>query len=277
MKKTTGTFSTFNANTSNDRSTRKSCANINLKYIEDLERMKAEKEKMVDKLNMEKQMIENKVKILNNSIRNSNYRHTACPRTSHSSVRHGTNKKPINLKQLVQETEQSVDDDFENNLIDDINSDVDNLSVVSCNTDLSGTNSSMDQGDISTLKLDDCLLNSQNSFYQNHSNKGDIRKLYKEFLQILLKIKFEQLHNNHMGIKIPEKILFKECMQREVPREKFYEFIVEEVSNLDKYKQYIRKTKFKEEKKVKTKSSNKCLVKPRSTHLPIMEVIHEEM
>jgi hypothetical protein len=106
-------------------------------------------------------------------------------------------------------------------------------------------------------------LNSQNSFY--NSNGLDIKKLYKEFVKIFLKIKFEKIQNNHFGQKIPEKILFKECIRLDVPPHKYKEFIEEELKYPEKYDKYTRLSKF-DRKRIPEKNKIK----------PQMEIINEE-
>ncbi len=95
------------------------------------------------------------------------------------------------------------------------------------------------------------------------------KKLYKSFVKIFLKIKFEKIDTNHPGKKIPEKVLFNECMKEEVPEDKFHDFILHELNNLEKYSSYVNKNI----------NQKKVLKKPRNTKFlnkPLMETISEE-
>ena len=68
----------------------------------------------------------------------------------------------------------------------------------------------------------------------------DPKKMYQDFVKICLKVKFEKLHNSHSGRDIPEKILFKECLKKEIPESEWYSFVLNELQSTHKYTQYIK-------------------------------------
>jgi hypothetical protein len=63
----------------------------------------------------------------------------------------------------------------------------------------------------------------------------DVKKMYQEFVKIMLKVKFEKFNNTHSGQKIPEKLLFKECLKNKIPRKDWHDFIVVELQQPSKY------------------------------------------
>ncbi len=81
------------------------------------------------------------------------------------------------------------------------------------------------------------------------SDNPDTKKLYQDFVKIMLKVKFEKFNNTHSGQKIPEKILFKECIRLNIPKSNWTDFIIGELQQPHKYAQYLKRdTKFKSRK-----------------------------
>lgn len=68
----------------------------------------------------------------------------------------------------------------------------------------------------------------------------DAKKLYQDFVKSVLKIKFEKIHNTHKGQDIPEKVLFKECIKRNIPETEWNDFILEELKNPQKYSEFFK-------------------------------------
>lgn len=65
--------------------------------------------------------------------------------------------------------------------------------------------------------------------------ESDPKKIYQNFVKIVLKVKFEKLHNSHRGREIPEKLLFKECIKRDIAEADWYGFIYNELQIPQKY------------------------------------------
>ena len=65
----------------------------------------------------------------------------------------------------------------------------------------------------------------------------------KDFYKIILTMKFEKLHSTHLGQYISPKEIFNEAQKQNIPKEKWEEFILNELQN--PYKYNINKTKNK--------------------------------
>ena len=61
------------------------------------------------------------------------------------------------------------------------------------------------------------------------------KALYREFVKIFLKIKFEKLDNDHIGQKISQNCIWEEVQKQNIPKEKWKEFILNELKNYKKY------------------------------------------
>jgi hypothetical protein len=106
------------------------------------------------------------------------------------------------------------------------------------------------------------FFNTKNFIFKNDEN--ELKKLFKEFVKVLLKIKFEKFSNTHPGLKIPERALFKECLKKEVPTSKYEEFIIAELNQPEKYLQYMKS------------SANINKRVSRFVTRPLMDIINEE-
>lgn len=93
---------------------------------------------------------------------------------------------------------------------------------------------------IKTLTVEDDV---KTEMQERNERTTNLKQLYQEFVKIMLKVKFEKIHNSHTGQAIPEKILFKECMQQNIPKNKWHEFIVNEFKNTSKYVKYMKNNK----------------------------------
>lgn len=68
----------------------------------------------------------------------------------------------------------------------------------------------------------------------------DAKKMYQDFVKVILKVKFEKLHNTHKGWEIPEKILFKECIKKGIPVSEWGAFALSELQQPQKYAQFFK-------------------------------------
>ncbi len=71
---------------------------------------------------------------------------------------------------------------------------------------------------------------------------------YMQFLKILLKIKFQKLHNSHLGQQIPAKPVYEEAKRQNIPQENWQDFILNEIKQPQKYVKYIKADKIKSKK-----------------------------
>ncbi len=85
-------------------------------------------------------------------------------------------------------------------------------------------------------------FNSSSNSNLNSSNSSNEMKQqkYKEFVKILLKVKFEKLHSTHHGQQIPERVLFMKCIYENVPQEEWADFILKEMKQPNKYSKYFK-------------------------------------
>jgi hypothetical protein len=92
------------------------------------------------------------------------------------------------------------------NIVKEIDSDLDNASIKSEISDCTSMSSSQ------TMKtLSDSEYNTRGSI---KVSERDRRKKYQEFVKVMLKVKFEKIHNTHKGQEISEKDLFYECVDK---------------------------------------------------------------
>ncbi len=71
---------------------------------------------------------------------------------------------------------------------------------------------------------------------------------YMQFLKVLLKIKFQKLHNSHLGQQVPAKPVYQEAKKLNVPQEKWQDFILNEIKQPQKYMKFIKADKIKAKK-----------------------------
>lgn len=120
------------------------------------------------------------------------------------------------------------------NILQDINSDIEsrNMEDISDCTSLTSNTSSLSYKD----NLEAPLI--QETKQSNHII--DAKRLYQDFVKAVLKVKFEKIHSSHKGQDVPEKVLFKECIKRNIPELQWHEFIINELKNPDKYSEYFK-------------------------------------
>ena len=99
------------------------------------------------------------------------------------------------------------------------------------------------------------FLNTNNDISITPSSQ-DSKKMYQEFVKIMLKVKFEKFNNSHSGQKIPEKVLFRECMRQKVDKKNWPDFIVRELQQSSKYADFIKKENKSKNNKLGRTSQN---------------------
>jgi hypothetical protein len=126
------------------------------------------------------------------------------------------------------------------NIITDINSDVDNLSCKSEVSDCTSMSSSQ------TLNLaSDSETGSTPKNVQRKAEQDKKRK-YQEFVKIMLKVKFEKIHNTHKGQEISERDLFFECVERQkIDQSQWQAFIIEVLKDPKKCQEVLLNSKRK--------------------------------
>jgi uncharacterized membrane protein len=66
--------------------------------------------------------------------------------------------------------------------------------------------------------------------------------VYREFVKMFLKIKFEKLDNDHVGQKVSQQSVWEEVQKHNIPKDKWKDFILGELKNYKKYEK--KKEKF---------------------------------
>jgi hypothetical protein len=100
------------------------------------------------------------------------------------------------------------------------------------------------------LELNKSTFRNRSSVSTDSVNETtDLKKLYQEFVKIMLKVKFEKFNNTHTGQKIPEKVLFRESRRLNVPKEEWTDFIIGELQQPAKYMEFIKKDHKSKKKK----------------------------
>jgi hypothetical protein len=132
------------------------------------------------------------------------------------------------------------------NIITDINSDVDNLSVKDEISDCTSMSSS------GTLNLFSDSENITTPKSNTRKAEMDKKRQYQEFVKIMLKVKFEKIHNTHKGQEISEKDLFIECVEKQkIEPSQWQAFIIDVLKDPKKCQEII----------INSKRKNKVLLK----------------
>jgi hypothetical protein len=92
---------------------------------------------------------------------------------------------------------------------------------------------------------------SYSGISDNERNTSDIKEntnpklLYKEFVKIFLKVKFETLHGRHKGQSIQQNLVWKEAIKQNIQQSDWEQFITEELKNTNKYDKIRKSAKSK--------------------------------
>lgn len=67
------------------------------------------------------------------------------------------------------------------------------------------------------------------------NEKSNSKELYREFVKIFLKIKFEKLENDHFGQKISQNSIWEEVQRLNITKDNWKDFILNELKDYKKY------------------------------------------
>ena len=228
-----------------------------------------EKAKELEKIRLETELAKTKVKNLRKSatplnkpknlniIVNESYPETEKKVNS-------KNNEQSNINDLSGLVEDNNNNEHMNNKVDEIVSDVENISLnnVSMNTSMSNmsfsgkddememrnTISSRGSTGLKPIQIDspsntapNLSSNTQKEIefnygtFSNNPMDPEFKKKKQLFFNAVLKIKLEKLHSTHKGMQIPPKLIFFESQRLRIPEEKWQEFILGELNNPIKY------------------------------------------
>ena len=228
-----------------------------------------EKAKELEKIRLETELAKTKVKNLRKSatplnkpknlniIVNESYPETEKKVNS-------KNNEQSNINDLSGLIEDNNNNEHMNNKVDEIVSDVENISLnnISMNTSMSNmsfsgkddememrnTISSRGSTGLKPIQIDspsntapNLSSNTQKEIefnygtFSNNPMDPEFKKKKQLFFNAVLKIKLEKLHSTHKGMQIPPKLIFFESQRLRIPEEKWQEFILGELNNPIKY------------------------------------------
>jgi len=104
------------------------------------------------------------------------------------------------------------------------------------------------------------LIPVEKSILNSSGSSDDMKKQYKEFVKIFLKVKFEKIHSTHHGQQIPEKVLFSKCISDDIPQKEWGDFILKELKQPNKYSKYIKMNLTKRNFRSLPQKYNKILI-----------------
>lgn len=140
--------------------------------------------------------------------------------------------------QILSEVKSDVGSKYYNDDISDCTSMTSMQSVIN-NKDIKQQIEDMIQNNFEEKSKND-IKASINEIVIEENKKEDPKKIYQDFVKTSLKIKFEKLHNSHKGWEIPEKVLFKECLKNNIPKNQWNVFIFNELQQPQKYSSYFK-------------------------------------
>ena len=228
-----------------------------------------EKAKELEKIRLETELAKTKVKNLRKSatplnkpknlniIVNESYPET-------EKIVNNNKNEESNINDLSGLVEDNNYNAHMNNKVDEIVSDVENISLnnVSMNTSMSnmsftGKDDEMEmrntigsrgstgfkpiQIDSPSNTAPNLSSNTQKEIefnygtFSNNPMDPEFKKKKQLFFNAVLKIKLEKLHSTHKGMQIPPKLIFFESQRLRIPEEKWQEFILGELNNPIKY------------------------------------------
>jgi len=199
---------------------------INCSKFKELELKKEEILKENNNLNIEKDFAQRKVTNLKNTIDKS-------PNTSYI----------VEAPSMISHDERSNKEVDFNYKLEDINSDYEKSKILG---EVSDCTSIASSSVISENDVNNSTLDRKSETSNNQKVYVDQKSLYKEFVKVFLKVKFEQLHNDHKGQKVSQRDVWKEIIQRNINQNNWADFIYNELKNPNKYDKSLKKNRMSE-------------------------------
>jgi len=188
---------------------------------------------------MEKDLAQRKISNLKNALDNS-------PNNSHIV----DNQSMISMYINKIGNENNIKENDFNYKLDAINSDFEKSKILGeisdCTSIASNSVISDNEMSCSTLERKTESSNQNTSKINVHNNVKDQKTLYREFVKVFLKVKFEQLHNDHKGQKVLQSDVWKEAIKRNISQNNWSDFIFEELKNSKKYEKSTKKVRMTE-------------------------------
>ena len=223
-----------------------------------------EKAKELEKIRLETELAKTKVKNLRKSATPLNKPKNLNIIVNESYPETDNKNEESNINDLSGLVEDNNYNAHMNNKVDEIVSDVENISLnnVSMNTSMSnmsftGKDDEMEmrntigsrgstgfkpiQIDSPSNTAPNLSSNTQKEIefnygtFSNNPMDPEFKKKKQLFFNAVLKIKLEKLHSTHKGMQIPPKLIFFESQRLRIPEEKWQEFILGELNNPIKY------------------------------------------
>ena len=223
-----------------------------------------EKAKELEKIRLETELAKTKVKNLRKSATPLNKPKNLNIIVNESYPETDNKNEQSNINDLSGLVEDNNYNAHMNNKVDEIVSDVENISLnnVSMNTSMSnmsftGKDDEMEmrntigsrgstgfkpiQIDSPSNTAPNLSSNTQKEIEFNYGTFSknpmdpEFKKKKQLFFNAVLKIKLEKLHSTHKGMQIPPKLIFFESQRLRIPEEKWQEFILGELNNPIKY------------------------------------------
>ena len=223
-----------------------------------------EKAKELEKIRLETELAKTKVKNLRKSATPLNKPKNLNIIVNESYPETDNKNEQSNINDLSGLVEDNNYNAHMNNKVDEIVSDVENISLnnVSMNTSMSnmsftGKDDEMEmrntigsrgstgfkpiQIDSPSNTAPNLSSNTQKEIefnygtFSNNPMDPEFKKKKQLFFNAVLKIKLEKLHSTHKGMQIPPKLIFFESQRLKIPEEKWQEFILGELNNPIKY------------------------------------------
>lgn len=224
-----------------------------------------EKAKELEKIKLETELAKTKVKNLRKSAtplnKPKNLNIIINESYSDKKVLNNNNNDINDLSNLIEDNNYN---EHMNNKVDEIVSDVENISLnnVSMNTSMSNmsftgnenememrnTVSSRGSTGLKPIQIESPSNTAPNlssstqkeidfnyGTFNNNPMDPEFKKKKQLFFNAVLKIKLEKLHSTHKGMQIPPKLIFFESQRLRIPEEKWQEFILGELNNPIKY------------------------------------------
>lgn len=208
-----------------------------------------------------KQLIKEKVKIIQEQYENKNSDYESCEERDHKKEiyekikneekilktkiknlknnGHRSNSSLISLEKIKKESNSNII----SIKLEELCSDIDSISMkyIIYNFFLNFSSETLDFSFENIETLTTNHTQNEEDFYHNLS-QDEIKNLFKQFSKLLIKVKFEKILSSHPGQKIPEKILFKECVRNKISKKHWDSFILDELNNYLKYTDHMIKT-----------------------------------